>query len=238
MSQPDLPANQSDIDDHDVAEYLRKHPAFLHERPALLAEIDLPHVGGSGAASLIERQVSILRERNMDMRHRLDQLLDTARRNDRLFEKTRKLTLNLLVAQSTNEIIQTLFESFDHDFAIEETQLIMQDSSIVSGLSDEPRLRYLSQEALHETIPSLNAKLKIFCGQLTDLEKATLFLDAADNVHSAAVVPLIAQNQRVGLLSIGHQDPNYYRSSMDTLFLSHIADVFSQCFWKIEDARR
>lgn len=216
------------ISDQDVADYLRKHPEFLSERPALLAEIELPHAGGTGTTSLIERQVAILRERNMATRHRVDQLLQTARRNDQLFEKTRKLTLCLLQAQSSTDLINVLFDSFDNDFGIEQTQLVL--------LSDQPanthcndRLRYLSNETLQEIIPSLSVKLKIFCGQLTDKEKQILFQTVAEHVQSAAVVPLLAGQERLGLLTIGNHDAQYYRSSMDTLFLSHIADIFSQC---------
>jgi len=221
-------AKQTTINPDEVAEYLREHPEFLIERPALLAEIDLPHTGGAGTTSLIERQVSILRERNILMRHRVDQLLKTARRNDQLFEKTRKLTLSLLEGRERSELSRILFNSFDDDFNIEQTRLILLTEQSIDN-HEEDRLRFLSAPTLQECIPSLSAKVKIFCGQLTDKEKHTLFGDAATLVHSAAVVPLMVGKERLGVLAIGNQDPQYYRSSMDTLFLSHIADIFSQC---------
>lgn len=220
-------AKQATLTDDDVAEFLRDHPEFFIERPALLAEIELPHTGGKGTTSLIERQVSILRERNIAMRQRVDQLLHTARRNDQLFEKTRKLTLDLVQGNSIDSLVDALFSSFDQDFAIEQTQLIL--------LSDNPqqttneRTRYMSADTLQDAIPSLSSKLKIFCGQLTDKEKHLLFQDSDEDVQSAAVVPLLAGKERLGLLAIGNKDAQYYRSSMDTLFLSHIADIFSQC---------
>ncbi len=58
-----------------------------------------------------ERQVSVLRERNMDMRHRLNNLLDTARTNDRLFEQTKQLVLHLLEAQTLDQIVDTFVNS-------------------------------------------------------------------------------------------------------------------------------
>lgn len=226
MSNPDFSKKTSELTDQEVADYLRDHPDFLIERPALLAEIELPHAGDTGATSLVERQVAILRERNIAMRHRVDQLLHTARRNDQLFEKTRKLSLALLSATSTGELIDALFVSFDQEFMIEQTQLIL---FLENQQASDSRLRYWSNEKLQESIPSLGAKLKIFCGQLTDTEKQTLFQERADKVQSAAVVPLLNGKQRLGVLAIGNQDAQYYRSSMDTLFLSHIADIFSQC---------
>ena len=77
------------LNDEDVATYLRQNTDFFINKPSLLADLTLPHERG-GAISLVERQVSILRERNMDMRHRLTHLIDNARINDVLFEKTKK----------------------------------------------------------------------------------------------------------------------------------------------------
>ena len=231
MSKPDIPMTPT-ITDQDIADYLLENPEFLAERPALLAQIELAHVGGSGTTSLVERQVAILRERNMTMRHRLDQLLETARRNDQLFEKTRKLTIALLIANNNTEIVTALLNSFDKDFVIEQSQLILftdtnTNINTNAKTQSDKRVRFLSAESLAEQMPSLSAKLKIFCGQLTDKEKAVLFQDNAEHVQSAAVVPLLAGQQRLGVLAIGNKDPQYYRSSMDTLFLSHIGDIFS-----------
>ena len=44
--------------------------------------------------------MKILRERNIEMRHRLSHLMDVARDNDRLFDKTRRLILALMDATS------------------------------------------------------------------------------------------------------------------------------------------
>ena len=41
-----------------VADYLRRHPGFLRDRPKLLAELELAHESG-GAVSLIEHQVRV-----------------------------------------------------------------------------------------------------------------------------------------------------------------------------------
>jgi uncharacterized protein YigA (DUF484 family) len=55
--------------------------------------------------SLVERQMSLLRDRNIEMRHRLSQLMDVARDNDRLFDKTRRLILTLMDAASLEDVV-------------------------------------------------------------------------------------------------------------------------------------
>ena len=79
-----------------VASYLKQHPDFFINRDSLLAEITLPHESGQ-AISLLERQVKILRERSIESRHTLNQLLETAKYNDQLFNVTRALILALLM---------------------------------------------------------------------------------------------------------------------------------------------
>ncbi len=79
---PELTADQ-------VADWLLDHPHFFADREELLAEMRVPHQRGT-AISLVERQLGLLRDRNGEMRHRLTHLMDVARDNDRLFDKTRR----------------------------------------------------------------------------------------------------------------------------------------------------
>ena len=91
------------LDSESVAAYLRQHPEFFVDHEELIPELRIPHQPGE-AVSLVERQVKLLRERNIEMRHRLSQLMDVARDNDRLFDKTRRLVLDLLDAASLEEL--------------------------------------------------------------------------------------------------------------------------------------
>ena len=99
----------------EMVEFLQRHPAFFVEHDELLADLIVPHEAGH-AVSLVERQVKLLRERNIDVRHRLNQLMDTARENDRLFDKSRRLILGMLEAQSPDQVVATLEDSLRTDF--------------------------------------------------------------------------------------------------------------------------
>ena len=52
------------------------------------------------------------------MRHRLSQLMDVARDNDRLFDKTRRLVLALLDAGSLEEVVGAVEDSLRHEFQV------------------------------------------------------------------------------------------------------------------------
>ena len=79
----------------EVARYLRNHPGFFLNNEDLLTELKITHKTGK-AVSLLERQVEVLRERNMDMRGRISGMLDNAQRNDMLFERSKTLILSLI----------------------------------------------------------------------------------------------------------------------------------------------
>ena len=89
-----------------VVAYLEAHPDFFNQRDELLLSLRIPHQRGD-TISLVERQLELLRGRNIEMRHRLSQLMDVARDNDRLFEKTRRLNLALMDATSLEELSRT-----------------------------------------------------------------------------------------------------------------------------------
>ncbi len=211
------------ISDADVASFLRDSPDFFVKHPNLLTELQLPHESGS-AISLVERQVSVLRERNMEMRHRLSNLLDNARDNDKLFEKTKRLTLALLEAQDLGDLVDALMYSFDNEFKIHYTRLIIYNNpeKLQAGSA-----KIMSFNDARTRLPSLAKTTRAICGHLPKAELDFLFGKDAGSIGSAAATPLI-HGQHFGLLAIGNRDPNYYKSSMGTLFLSYIGEILNR----------
>lgn len=207
----------------DVAAYLQSNPDFFVDQPDLLAELRLPHESGA-AISLVERQVSILRERNIDMRNRLSKLLENARENDKLFDKSKRLVLALLEGQDMGDVVDALYYSFSKEFDIHFTSLLIfgnvdrvpsSQAQVVNGRE--------AQEHLAEYLKSGRAT----CGHLSPRAINYLFGQQAANIGSAAMIPLVS-GSTYGILAIGNRDPHYYRSSMGTLFLSYIAEVLNR----------
>ncbi len=215
--------NDVDINEEQVAQYLKNHPGFFLRRDDLLCELELSHPSG-GAVSLLERQVSLLRERNMDMRNRLNKLLDNARNNDRLFEKTKALVLSLLEARSLDSIANTFNSSLLRDFNMDAASLTLFGSP-----HQHPTLatRMVLVDDAYQQIPGLLKSNNATCGVLRAEELQFLFTDKASRVGSAAVVPL-SFGHPLGIIAIGHSDANYFRSSMGTLFLGYIAEVLNR----------
>lgn len=214
---------EQDITEEDVATYLKNHSGFFLKRDDLLLELELAHSSGK-AVSLLERQVTLLRERNMDIRNRLAGLLENARNNDQLFDKTKQLVLSLIEAQGLDAIVNTFNRSLLSDFEIDFSSLTLfgnpnQHRSLVS--------RMVPVDTAYQQIPGLLKNNNAICGVLREEELQFLFADQAEFIGSAAVVPLSYGNP-LGVVAIGSKDPNHFRSSMGTTFLGYIAEVLNR----------
>lgn len=214
---------QVDSTEDIVRQFLRDNPAFLDDNPDILETLSLPHNSGK-AVSLVERQVGVMRDRNKEMRNRLDKLLSTAHDNDLLFEKTKRLVLNLLEAKTLPAMVETVYDSLGKDFEIDFYSLTL--------LGDEESLprtmaRVASVEKAGEQVGTLVDSNRAVCGVLREEEMTFLFGQKGLQVGSVAAVPL-RYNTLYGILAIGNADPNFYKSSMGTLFLSYIAEVVNR----------
>jgi uncharacterized protein YigA (DUF484 family) len=208
------------LDSDTVAAYLRLHPEFFIDHDELIPELRIPHQRGD-TVSLVERQVKLLRERNIEMRQRLSQLMDVARDNDRLFDKSRRLVLDLLDAGSLEEVVGCVEDSLRREFKVPFVGLIVfSDSPLPVG-------RSVSYGEAQQSIGGLLSGGKTICGVLREHELRFLFGDQAAAVGSAAVVALSHQGQH-GVLAVGSPDAQHYKSSLGTLFLSHIAEVLAR----------
>lgn len=215
--------SSANIEAEGVADYLKRHPDFFTRRDDLLAELELVHPTG-GAVSLLERQVAILRDRNMEMRHRLNALLDNARDNDRLFEQTKRLTLRLLEATTLDQLVDTFTQGLRNDFKVEFATLIGFGNPLAHRGA---RTRIVSVADARGQIEGLLSSNKAVCGVLRPEELRFLFPEHHAQVGSAAVVPL-SGNHPLGVLAIASSDPAYFRSSMGTLFLGYIGEVLER----------
>ena len=127
--QSDGQSVDSEINDEIVREYLKNHDDFLQRYPDMLDFLHVSHASGS-AVSLVEKQVSVMRERSTELRQRLKALSVNAKDNDALFEKTRALVLKLLDANSVEALYSTFITSMATDFNVEHASMIDRKSVV------------------------------------------------------------------------------------------------------------
>ena len=202
-----------DLNPKDVEEFLRAHPNFLQDRPGLLAVLSLPH-GGEGAVSLVERQVSVLRQRNIVSRQQINALSDIGRENDRLLEATRRTVLALLAGTNQQELAQIWLVQVTNTFKAELGALIW--------ITGEP-----NSNSAESVADKLIGQGESFCGVLRPEEMNALFASDASQ-GSAALSPIRNGSDILGVLAVGARDSARYRQEDGTIFLEYLAEVIGQ----------
>ena len=205
-----------------VAEYLKNNPDFFVGHDDLLANLTVPHQRGV-AISLVERQMSILREHNHELHARLDKLIEVAHDNGRLFESSRRLVLALIESKDLEQVTETLRDGLENDFGIQFHSLILfnKESVDIPVRTENPDI---ANSVLNNLLVHANGGQKVVCGRLQEKELEFLFPDNHQKVGSVAVSPL-AFPDSVGVLALGSPDENYFRSSMGSLFPGYLGDV-------------
>jgi uncharacterized protein YigA (DUF484 family) len=202
-----------------IIDCLRADPGFFVRHPGLLSELDLPHESGT-AVSLIERQVAILRERNMQMRRRMNELLAAAKENDELFAKTRTLTLELLNVDSWQEFNEVLATYVLADF---------QADFVCCHLAGHHlRLDHLQSHDGPLPHELLVTGTRPVCSILRVEELSALFPIQQHEAEGSAVIAPLFWESGSGALAIGSRDPSRFSSDMDTLFVTYIGEVASR----------
>ena len=194
-----------------VLHFLAENPDFFDQYPEALGELSLTHVG-DGAVSLVERQVVVLRERNAELRRRLDLLVSRAEQNEALLAATQEVIASL-AARSQQEDISALFSSlmrkhFDIDHA---TYHPLDDE----GASPA------SKTALH-----LLGTKSAASGPVRSHELNALFgVNASDG--SAAIATVTLRSGLKGFIAVGSSDAIRYSAADGTMFLEYLAKVMA-----------
>jgi hypothetical protein len=207
-----------------LLELLKDCPDILVRNPALLAELEVPHEAGR-AVSLIERQVSVLRDKLQANEKRLRELMDIARGNERLAESRHRLAINLLGAHDLEDVISIVLDELSNelgaDFAV---MRLITDSE--DKLESKPEI-FINQNAAElKFFGTMLDNRKPLCGRCTDEQNCFMFGNDVDQVGSAAVIPLVA-GANLGLLGLGGKDERRFSIAMGTEFLSQIGELVS-----------
>lgn len=199
-----------------VAGYLREHPDYFTRFPDLLRDLELPHQSGH-AVSLIERQVSLLREESNHNRQQLDKFVAVARENEQLNQRLHHLTLTLIAAATFDEVVNALEDEFHDDFQAEAMELHL----------------FSSAEADREANPELDGFGKFLdkglpqCGHLPRSKLEYLFGPQADDIRSTALIPIRGKGL-LGLLAFGSYNGRRFHPGMGTEYLTRLGEVVSK----------
>ncbi len=204
-----------------VAEYLRAHPDFFTVYPDVLRDIEITHVTGD-AVSLVERQISALRDENERMKTRFDDLVAFASTNEQLIKRIHRLALALMQAAGPQAIFATLGDRLAQEFHADNVRTLIFASPSFVESAEVPE--FVGGDCPERA--SFAAVLKSglpHCGTLTESQIRSLFGRETQS-GSAVVLPLSGKDWD-GVLVISSHDNARFDENMGTEFLANLGDI-------------
>ena len=222
---------QEKLGAHEIATWLRRHPAFLQQFPDLALTLVVPREQGS-AASLASYQLEILRDKNRELTRRLHELFGNAQENERLAVRTHQLTLALMKQNSAADTARAMAATLAEDFNGDLVRMVL--FAQVADLEDTDWLQTFAED--DGRLAPFRDCLKDgepICGRLQPEKNALLYGMRAEDVASSALLPLPG----LGLLAVGSRDANRFFPGMGTLFLRMMGEAFDTAMRRFPDTR-
>jgi len=219
---PAEPATDA-LNEEAVAAWLRAHPDFLERHPEVLEALELHH-RTHGAASLLERQLQLLRDRNRQLERKLMELVEIARENEQLSARLHHLALGLLETDDASDVVHIAQELLRDE---------LKADFVTLQLIGEPRpgegeLHYIPADAPElEWFEDLFRSGRPLCGRVSARQLEFLFGAQAAEIASSVLIPL-KDPGRIGLLALGSRDPHRFHPGMGTLFLGTLGELLAR----------
>jgi hypothetical protein len=219
-------AADTGLTEDSIADYLQANPDFFERHSALLNSLRLPHDAGGPAVSLVERQVLVLRQKNLKLERKLKDLLDVARSNDTLAARIHALAMLMLAAPDQAGVVRVLEEQLRISFNADQAVLVVFEDP-AGGAATSRFLRVIGRDdpaiASFGTFLQSNAPR---CGQVRDAQRDFLFGAGNVEIGSVALVPL-GQKSELGFLAVGSRDSDHFHPGMSIDFLARLGELVS-----------
>ncbi len=211
-----------------VAWYLRRHPDFLSDHPALLGDLDPPkRQQGDGVLDLQHAMLLRLRHDVRELTHCRDELLATGRSNLVIQNRVHKAVLALLEADSFEQFIETITTDLAIILGLDLVMVCVefnQEDGVERPVAGIMRLPSGQVDRIFG--PGGQVRLR------DDIDgDETIFGEASGLIRSDAVIRLnISAKAPSALLALGSRDKDHFHAGQGTELLSFLARVLeSSC---------
>jgi hypothetical protein len=203
-----------------VRALLRDHPTLFRDHPELLEELELAPGEETTVVALEHARTRRLERRIEELEAELEQLVETARENDRLARHLHRLTVELLRCADGDELVHALLEGVRQNFRVEAVGLRVAREWFAPNLDE----RFLAPQLWVQK--RFVASGNVVLGAPEDAEGVTsLYGDTSEPVRSQALVPLRDGSQLFGVMGLGSSEAKRYTPGMGTTYLERLAEL-------------
>ena len=214
---------EASSDEAKVIDFLQKNPEVLMSYPEVFTALSIPHHGGD-IASLVERQLKILRNDNRKLKMKLEELVKIARENEELNQRFHRLSLELLNTEQLDDVLAMVQVQVQTFFYTD--YVCFKFLPEISDKKKRLKNHYLNANSgIIDTVKPWLEKRKPVCGRLDDKINRELFGEEI-KVESSALIPLYHTTE-IGLLCLGSVSKDRFNKSMGTMFLEQLGELVS-----------
>jgi uncharacterized protein YigA (DUF484 family) len=210
-----------ELDDNQVAQYLRADPQFFERNLKLLDQITLPDPHGGAAVSLMERQQSALRDKLRMVESKLAELVQFGEANDAIGERVHRLTVAMLQAENFNDLADSITSNLREDFQVPHVAMRLWGNP-AADIAPRPEFATVEFD-LRAWADSLAIP---YCGHKPGPDLGDCFGETYSTLKSFALIALRSERS-FGLLAMASEDAQRFYPEMGTLYLKRIGELVS-----------
>lgn len=192
----------------DIALFLQENPDFFMRHADIFAQIKVPHPQRSGAISLGERQILLLRDKAKQAERQLAALLHHARGNEKINRLVHQLNCQMLAEPDPAALPELICARLKSIFELSTVQV-----QYGPDVALEPALASYLQERKHA-----------YCGPA---RTEAAWQHSQENAQSVAIVPLRSAGVLQGFMLLGSEQADRFTRDMATDFLDNIGELCS-----------
>jgi len=207
-----------------VADYLKNNLDFFVKNPKILAELKIPHDHG-GAISLVEKQLTVLREQNQETNKKIHELIEIATQNEELARRMHQLALTLIDADDPKDIFSTMYDNLKKNFHAD--RVIVRLFANPAFIDSFPTGEFVGKESIEESLfKRIIEKREPLSGKMKHQQQVFLFGDDGDDIASSVMIPLHGVGWG-GILAIGSFDAERFQPGMGIELLANLGEILS-----------
>lgn len=205
-----------------LAEYLRDNPTVFQQHPELLELISLSD--SRGTASLLERQVSLMKERIGEHKNQQSQFMQVARENEQISDNFSQVICQMISFTNLSQFATEFPNELRTKFSIDEVSF--KTAQAASRKSSD-------NDAYEDTLRRL-LNNRAVCDNRWPSNIMNLFFST--DINSAALIPMRANDDEpaLGILALGSQDAERYTHDLGTAHLDRLGLMSGLCLARLQ----
>jgi len=205
----------------DLSAYLADNPNVFQQHPKLLELISVSD--SRGTASLLERQVSMMKERIGEHKSQQSQFMQVARENEQISENFSQVICQMISFTHLSQFATEFPSELRAKFNIDEVSF-----KTVQAASRRP-----SDTDAYENAQRRLLNNRAVCDNRWPSNIMNLFFSSS--INSAALIPMRTNNDNaLGILALGSQDSERYSNDLGTAHLDRLGLMSGLCLARLQ----